>query len=89
MCHHRRHANMLCESTVSALSSVLVKHACVARLCISLSSCPPLPAYCRADPETGGSPEHVFDTMVMELDQRLEKVGARWEEVLCYQCRLS
>lgn len=34
----------------------------------------PLPADCRAEPN-GGSPEHVFDTMVMELDQRLEKVG--------------
>ena len=28
----------------------------------------------RSDADAGGSPEHVFDTMVMELDQRLEKV---------------
>lgn len=28
----------------------------------------------RSDADAGSSPEHVFDTMVMELDQRLEKV---------------
>ena len=66
---------MFCNSIVLAPRRLFIKHACVARLCFSLSSCPPLPANCRADPEAGGSPEHVFDTMVMELDQRLEKVG--------------
>lgn len=29
---------------------------------------------CRSDADTGGSPEHVFDTMVVELEQLLEKV---------------